>query len=125
MHKETCSLLAWMKRNQRNHAVPGNAELPAMVTALVPEGGPRDVTRESSNVADVGTARLYRSRVQTPAGRRVSPGESRECSNNRPEDERGCAKKAEASGAERHRAHNPCDVNPSWLTGAWKCRPLG
>ena len=27
MHKETCSLLAWMKRSQRNHAVPGNTEL--------------------------------------------------------------------------------------------------
>jgi hypothetical protein len=63
----------------------------AMVAALGPEGGPRDVTRESSNVADVGTARLYGSSVQTPAGSRVSPGESRECSNNRPEDEQGCA----------------------------------
>ncbi len=29
--------------------------------------------------------------TQTPAGRRVSPGESRESSNNMPEDERGCA----------------------------------
>jgi hypothetical protein len=27
MHKETCSLLAVMKRSQRNHAVPGNTEL--------------------------------------------------------------------------------------------------
>jgi hypothetical protein len=27
MHKETCSLLAGMKRSQRNHAVPGNTEL--------------------------------------------------------------------------------------------------
>jgi hypothetical protein len=27
MHKEMCSLLAGMKRSQRNHAVPGNTEL--------------------------------------------------------------------------------------------------
>jgi hypothetical protein len=40
MHKETCSLLAWMKRSQRNHAVPGNAELAGHGRCSGPRGRP-------------------------------------------------------------------------------------
>jgi hypothetical protein len=74
-------------------SVPGNKKFTTDITHLA-NYNKLDLilpTQESSNVADVGTARLYGSSVQTPAGRRVSPGESRECSNNRPEDEQGCA----------------------------------
>ncbi len=45
-----------------------------MIAALGPKGGSRDVRREISILMVVGTAQLYRSSVQTPAGRRVSPG---------------------------------------------------
>ena len=40
MHKETCSLLAWMKRSQRNHAVPGDTKLAGHVSGSGSRGRP-------------------------------------------------------------------------------------
>jgi hypothetical protein len=47
MHKEMCSLLAGMKRSQRTTLSREIQSWLAMVAALGPEGGPRDVTREA------------------------------------------------------------------------------
>ena len=74
---------------------------PVKVAALVPEGGPHNATREISNMAYVSTARMYGSSVQTPADRRVSPGESRQVSNNSPEEDQRGARKASRGVAAR------------------------
>ena len=85
MHKETCSLLA----------------------CFGPRGQP--ARRHARKLKRGGRGHCAAVRVQctdTSGGRRVSPGESQECSNNRPEDERGCAESWTSRGAFHRAAHN-------------------